>query len=58
MDPDGLMFMLIFFFSATVILLVALLLERKVERDRDDWVAHRHRKIRAAGFKSRMGVKQ
>jgi hypothetical protein len=58
MDADGLMFLLIFFFAATVILLIALILERRVERTRDDWIAHRHRRIKAAGFKSRMGVRQ
>ncbi len=37
MDADGLMFLLIFFFSATVILLTALWLERKVERAIRTW---------------------
>ena len=57
MDADGLAFLMIFFFTATVILLVALWLERKVERDRGDWIARRHRQITHRGFKTRAGIR-
>ena len=57
MDADGLAFLFIFFFLATVILLVAPLLERKVERDRGDWIARRHRQITHRGFKTRASIR-
>ena len=40
-----------------VILAFALTLTHRVDKDRTDWVARRHRQISRNGFKSRMGVR-